>query len=674
MEVKRAIPRSRIGSNGSILPPSAAQVRPSNQAVPPSPARPVESAAPTGTATGQGAGTGQGTGTGGGIKTHPAPANAAAAKSAAAASASKVRQDMRRSASMGAPPTTAPAKSGRPGQQSLAASIAGIGVPSPRAKVGTATTNSVVINVPPVVSRVAAGSTYAAALRTGAVAEDSETSITDQMLIAGLQSDLLQAQSSTSSMLYGGLFSDSHSHAPISVIERPPRSFSEPVIQLPQKMGSDYFKNQLSLIQGRGVAALGGAFNPVSPLLTSFGSISPSQKAVRSPVMTALASPLLPLPPLGLAWLSTSPTKTSDASIIETPASATTTTAATDFFLPLPSTASTMNNLLPEATVGQQQQQQHQQQMQQQLLSRQQDFQHLQYMQQQFLQQQMQQMQQQQAYYQSQGLGLINQTLVNQQQMGIQLINGQPGLYTTQNTGQGVQQNQVEGIPSPLAWASMVSVPQQVQGQQQYFEPLLQQGYQQGQGFYTTQQPMTQQQYFQQQQYHIQMQQHLQQSGQYSINSMGMVMPPGGAVAFSTPLQSQQFMSVPYIPQGDVSQIQSQVPVQTQAAGTVRNGSTTSAAGNSVGLGVGGAQAVGVGAVLPGSGAASRSGSFLPGSVASSAIGAISGNDSVSNGDVSSSGSGSASGAADKDELFLYEGLRLDGDAPEFEPQAARGW
>ena len=165
------------------------------------------------------------------------------------------------------------------------------------------------------------------------------------------------------------------------------------------------------------------------------------------------------------------------------------------------------------------------------------------------------------------------------------------------------------------------------------------------------------------------MQQHLQQSGQYSINSMGMAMPPSGAVTFSAPLQSQQFMSVPYMPQGDVTQIQPQVQVQPQATGTVRNGSTTtSTAGNSVGLGVGAGQAVGVAAVAsPGSGAASRSGSLLQGSVASTSIGSHSENGSVSNGDVSA-------GVVDKDELFLYEGLRLDGDAPEFEPQAARGW
>ena len=48
-----------------------------------------------------------------------------------------------------------------------------------------------------------------------------------------------------------------------------------------------------------------------------------------------------------------------------------------------------------------------------------------------------------------------------------------------------------------------------------------------------------------------------------------------------------------------------------------------------------------------GSGAASRSGSLLE------SVGHVS----------------QSSGTTDKDELFLYEDMKLDGDAPEFEPQ-----
>ena len=660
VEVKRAIPRSRIGNNGAILPPSVAPNRP--------------------------AGMGPGSGTGAGLG-HPSPArpetpsaSTATAVKPHTASApptvpgSKLRQDMRRSASMGSSMMSTVKPAARPSQQSLAASIAAIGVPSPRTKQGSTAVASPVVSVAVPVSRVAAGASYAAALRTGATSDDSETSITDQMLIASLQSDLLQVQSSNSSSLYGGLFTDSHAHPTSSVIERPPRSLSEPVIQLPNKMSADYFKSQLSLIQGRGgVAALGGAFNPVSPLLTSFGSISPLQKAIRSPVMTALASPLIPLPSLGLAWLSTSPAKASDSLIPDVPqlspsaSASASASASSDLFQPLPPSNTMM---MPAGQIGQQQ-----------MLSRQQDFQQLQYMQQQFLQQQMQQMQQQQAYYQSQGLGLFNQTLINQQQMSMQMLNGQQqqqqtlGVYPAQVAGQGMQ-SQVQGtesVPSPLAWASMVTSPQQTQGQQQqqqqqqqqYFEPLLQpQAFQQGQGFYTTQQSMNQQQYYQQQQYHLQMQQHLQATGQYSMGAMGMVLPPGG-ISFNTPVQ-QQFMGTPYMTQADGSQPQAQTQAQTVIQGVALNGTATSPTAANGGGGIGGNSlglGVGVGTISSSS-TAPRTSLQLEGSVA--VVGAYE-NGSVSLGDGTSS-------AVGKDDLFLYEGLRLDGDAPEFEPQATRGW
>ena len=304
-----------------------------------------------------------------------------------------IRQDMKRSASVGNPQmvnsSTGPGSASginvkptviKPIQQSLAASIAAIGVPSPRAKI-TPVVNSGTVNITSSVSRVASGTSYATALRTGAVVEDSETSVTDQLLIASLQSDILQVQSSSPSsnnILYGGLFTDNTTtssslsithpnHTTSSVIERPPRSLSEPVIQLPQKMTPDYFKNQLSMIQGRGVAALGGAFNPVSPLqpMTTYGSMSPLQKAIRSPIMTALASPLSPLPSLGLAWLSTPPSQTNDATI-DIP-QITTSNGTNDFFPPLPPcngsmTNSMANSMTNSMTINQQQQPQQNQQ------------------------------------------------------------------------------------------------------------------------------------------------------------------------------------------------------------------------------------------------------------------------------------------------------------------------
>ena len=132
----------------------------------------------------------------------------------------------------------------------------------------------------------------------------------------------------------------------------------------------------------------------------------------------------------------------------------------------------------------------------------------------------------------------------------------------------------------------------------------------------------------------------------------------------------------PYVSQNDVQsqaqgQVQVQIPTQgltpsqgqgqVQVQGGLRNGtssaSATSIAANSLGLGVG----VGTSSV----GTVSRTGSLLEGSVAS--IGTHSENGGVSL-------DGSSSTTVDKDELFLYEGLRLDGDAPEFEPQATRGW
>ena len=54
-------------------------------------------------------------------------------------------------------------------------------------------------------------------------------------------------------------------------------------------------------------------------------------------------------------------------------------------------------------------------------------------------------------------------------------------------------------------------------------------------------------------------------------------------------------------------------------------------------------------------------------------------NSNSSNSGSNGSGSGNSNGSivVEKDELFLFEGLRLDGDAPEFEPKTQmvnRGW
>jgi hypothetical protein len=544
---------------------------------------------------------------------------------------SKLRQEVKRSVSLGtsagvatAGPSLKPAP--RAGQQSLAASIATIGVPSPRTK-STVAIQSPSIPSPAMSRGIVPGASYATALRVGATPGDSETSITDQLLIASLQSDLLQAQGSTGDSIYNGLFT-----APNSIIERPPRSLSEPVIQLPDSLGSGFFKNQLIQGQGRGVGALGGAFNPQSPSQAPFGSISPLQKAIRSPLIGALASPVAPLPPLGLAWLSSPATKlaTEDSRVIDIPQISTSSSNGEFFPLLPPSNMNIMagngvgitgngaaNGDGQPTPLTSQQQQQQQQQYQQQYMQ-----------QQQFLQQQMQQMQQ--AYY-MQGLGL-NQ-FNPQQQMG-----GMQGGYSQGQNQAPNNPGSRETVPSLAAWGAASQ--QGMQGASQYFDPLQMQNFQQGQGFYNhqqqiAQQPMNQQQQqqyqYQQQQYHMQMQQyHMGLANNSTFNPSGQ-------------MQQQQPQ---YMTQGQpVDQSLGQVPV---------SGSIPVA--NSLGLGL-----------APGSGSASRSGSLLEGNIA-----------------VNHSDSGSHSGrnsshpmVADKDELFLFQDLRLDGDAPEFEPQTpstTRGW
>lgn len=136
----------------------------------------------------------------------------------------------------------------------------------------------------------AAGGSYASAVRIGAMAEESESTITDQMLIGSLQSDLFD--------------DNNYSYGPSDmscVIQRPLRSLSEPLIQLPGSMlGADYFQNHI--MNRMGVGALGGTTNPQSPSKFSY-DVSPMP--ARSPVMSSQAS--TPRSPFGLAWLSTPP-------------------------------------------------------------------------------------------------------------------------------------------------------------------------------------------------------------------------------------------------------------------------------------------------------------------------------------------------------------------------------
>ena len=187
---------------------------------------------------------------------------------------------------------------------------------------------------------VITGPSYAAALRArgavpaggvgsnGGVNDDSEASHTDQMLIASLQADLFDALSKANNSPNDYL-RDAQDSA--NVIKRPPRSLSEPVIQMPgSSLSSEYF--QSNLISRIGVGALGGVFNPqqsVSPSMTfqsqstgndnSLLSKSPvlfspmtrssaySSPASRSPLITSMSSSL-PLSPFSYAWLSSQST------------------------------------------------------------------------------------------------------------------------------------------------------------------------------------------------------------------------------------------------------------------------------------------------------------------------------------------------------------------------------
>jgi hypothetical protein len=126
----------------------------------------------------------------------------------------------------------------RPGQQSLAASIAsiGIGMAIPRTKQNGSTANthdSLSTSAP---RSISGGASYASALRIGATAEESETAITDQRLMGSLQSDLSQVWeggivSLQSQNNYNSTDINSYFYRGLDA-ERPLRSHSEPVIQV----------------------------------------------------------------------------------------------------------------------------------------------------------------------------------------------------------------------------------------------------------------------------------------------------------------------------------------------------------------------------------------------------------------------------------------------------------
>lgn len=224
----------------------------------------------------------------------------------------KLRQDVRRSQSVGntsmmLPQAAKPSCLSPATRRGLEASIAAIGFPSslrhdsdsqgqqhyqqhkssahPAARTGGGGGGGV--------------GSYASAVRIGATPEESESTITDQMLIGSLQSDLFEALSSNdsnSNYMYGP--SDTS-----CIIQRPLRSLSEPVIQLPGSMiGADYFQNHI--MNRMGVGALGGSFNPQSPSKFPY-DVSPMP--ARSPVASSQAS--TPRSPFGLTWLSTPPSE-----------------------------------------------------------------------------------------------------------------------------------------------------------------------------------------------------------------------------------------------------------------------------------------------------------------------------------------------------------------------------
>ena len=136
------------------------------------------------------------------------------------------------------------------------------------------------------------GASYATALRSGA-ADDSEISLTDQLHIASMQSEMFKQIKSNDDIYHGNRDSS-------CIVQRPPRSYSEPVIQMPGGMSEMEYLNK-QLMNRVGVAALGGACNPQSP--SSYQYEGGSSVHSRSPIASSQCS--TPKTPLGFSWLTT---------------------------------------------------------------------------------------------------------------------------------------------------------------------------------------------------------------------------------------------------------------------------------------------------------------------------------------------------------------------------------
>ena len=500
---------------------------------------------------------------------------------------SKLRHDVRRSASVGDPAMMMGHMLGKPiiaNKPGLAASIAAIGVPSPRSRQKTTasdmaqfSSNSGISS--PISRGGMGGATYATALRVGASTDDSETSITDQMMIAGLKSDLYA---------FGGGGGGSGDHSYLfrmhDTIERPLRSYSEPVIQLPESMiGMDYFRNQIN--EGMGVSALGGAFNPQSPLQSIYENSSPTrlQKPIRSPVLSS-QPPSSVLSPLGLSWLNSSLSTTTDAMHLQ---------GAGDLFPPLslPVSSNMVGDSLSIKREYQQSQYEHHKQ----------DF------------------------FQSQ-IGAVSRHSEQIDEIGIPTPSAWASmLMSLPSTSTSPQVSRQQGQDSGQDAIHKSSM--QMQMQQQSSE-VNQQGV--ALGFYSL---------------------HDQQSQELNYPYSYQVQQEESSVQQQVAQQQVYYQMQPPLPnsynknlQGDSNNHHNFCPSQSQwnayspasGLGTVRSGSI---AGSGLG-----------------SGAASRSGSLLE------SVGHVS----------------LTSGTTDKDELFLYEDMRLDGDAPDFEPHtlpaAYRAW
>lgn len=262
VEVKRAIPRSRILPNGTLVSPSnSPPLRPLG--LPSSSMRP------------------------------PNDGKSYGLESAIGIANAKLRQDIRRSASVGNPsmlhhqsPKMLPF--GR-----LSQDLSAMGACSFRSN-NNGTGDSAYMQQKNMFqsSPRNCGTSYATALRSGA-ADDSEISLTDQFHIASMQSDMFNQIKNNDEMYNGNRDSS-------CIVQRPPRSYSEPVIQMPGGMTDMEYLNK-QLMNRVGVAALGGACNPQSP--SSYQYEGGSSVHSRSPLASTQCS--TPNTPLGFSWLAT---------------------------------------------------------------------------------------------------------------------------------------------------------------------------------------------------------------------------------------------------------------------------------------------------------------------------------------------------------------------------------